>query len=421
MAGEQGQRSSGRRELEEAILPALFSKLDRAFPEFGWKRTKDGWVATNEEFTKSRWGARPDRVISNVAQGFFIHGTGQTHWLAYLNDGTFPRGTTWSRSVDDLARRAGVPRAPRHPGSPLDELWENLRGSLEGEHSTVGAAYLKNRGFDPSFADDFELGFISSRSTAIGNNKSLHARLLRAHLLTVPPDDLSRWDARVVGCWRDEKGRAAALWGRSVDSREPRYVVTGARPPLYGAHRLKGARRVVVVEGLLDALRLQTLGIAAVAVGGADVGEDALDCLERLGVEEAVVALDADAAGKLGRRRLTERLLRRAGTFTVSIVPTSAFGAAKDVDELARQGGLDAWRTAESARESWLSWRVDHDLADARTAADRVVALRALGTLCREALRAWPAEVGEATRRLAERTGIHLEFVELVVSGERER
>ena len=43
---------------EERVLPALFDRLDVAFPEFGWKQTSRGWVATNREHTKTLTGAR---------------------------------------------------------------------------------------------------------------------------------------------------------------------------------------------------------------------------------------------------------------------------------------------------------------------------------------------------------------------------
>ncbi len=44
--------------LENAVQPALFHKLDVAFPEFGWKRTAREWIAADRAFTKERFGAR---------------------------------------------------------------------------------------------------------------------------------------------------------------------------------------------------------------------------------------------------------------------------------------------------------------------------------------------------------------------------
>src|SRR5450759_1029970 len=49
--------------LENEVLPALFERLDAAFPEFGWKRTSRGWTATDRDFTKTLTGARPGRVV----------------------------------------------------------------------------------------------------------------------------------------------------------------------------------------------------------------------------------------------------------------------------------------------------------------------------------------------------------------------
>jgi hypothetical protein len=52
---------------EDEVLPVLTERLDTAFPEFGWRRDANGWVATNEEFTHTALGARADRVVCHGA------------------------------------------------------------------------------------------------------------------------------------------------------------------------------------------------------------------------------------------------------------------------------------------------------------------------------------------------------------------
>ena len=68
------EASSLVRYLENAVQPALFDKLDLAFPEFCWKRTTRGWIATDRAFTKERFGARPDPLVCNRPLGFLIYG-----------------------------------------------------------------------------------------------------------------------------------------------------------------------------------------------------------------------------------------------------------------------------------------------------------------------------------------------------------
>src|SRR4051812_24808908 len=60
----------------EEVLPALAQRLDTAFPEFGWRRDRRGWVASNEEMTHRAFGVRAERVVAHgpAPRGFLIHG-----------------------------------------------------------------------------------------------------------------------------------------------------------------------------------------------------------------------------------------------------------------------------------------------------------------------------------------------------------
>src|SRR5438094_1320298 len=77
----------------DSVLPALAEQLDRAFPEFGWRRDSRGWVATNEQTTHRVLGVRADRVVAHgpAPRGFLVHGGEQMIWTAYVNGGAVPR------------------------------------------------------------------------------------------------------------------------------------------------------------------------------------------------------------------------------------------------------------------------------------------------------------------------------------------
>src|SRR5690349_12375199 len=95
---------------EREVLPALMSRLDQAFPEFGWHRDSRGWVATSAEYTRATLGARPDRVIchGDAPRAFLVHGQGAVLWTTYLNDGQPARGRDFVAAVRALAERAAV-------------------------------------------------------------------------------------------------------------------------------------------------------------------------------------------------------------------------------------------------------------------------------------------------------------------------
>lgn len=107
----------------ETVLPTLAERLDQAFPEFGWRRDTRGWVATNEQHTHARLGARAERVVAHgpAPRGFLVHGGDPMLWTAYINGDTVPRGADFVRAVRKLAERAGVDPSPLdHPSRATD-------------------------------------------------------------------------------------------------------------------------------------------------------------------------------------------------------------------------------------------------------------------------------------------------------------
>src|SRR5919206_5326260 len=95
---------------EREVLPALMSRLDQAFPEFGWRRDAHGWVATSAEYTRSSLGARPDRVVchGDAPRGFLIHGQGAVLWTTYVNDATPASGRTSTSAAPARAAHSGI-------------------------------------------------------------------------------------------------------------------------------------------------------------------------------------------------------------------------------------------------------------------------------------------------------------------------
>jgi len=96
--------------LADEVLPALFDRLDQAFPEFGWvRRRADTWEASDDRFTHGRFGCRPDRVFAKRGgHGFgWAGGEGQS-WVDYVG-GAGCRGEAFKAAVTKLAGLAGVP------------------------------------------------------------------------------------------------------------------------------------------------------------------------------------------------------------------------------------------------------------------------------------------------------------------------
>ncbi len=124
----------------------------------------------------------------------------------------------------------------------------------------------------------------------------------------------------------DEHGRLVAYCGRSVAAEPPRYrFPAGFRKSavLFNYHRAAAGsdRRVVVVEGFFDCMRMHQAGFCAVvALMGAALSQQQADLLAgRFG--EIVLMLDGDPAGQAGARDAAARLMRRCSVHRVILAP----------------------------------------------------------------------------------------------------
>lgn len=122
----------------------------------------------------------------------------------------------------------------------------------------------------------------------------------------------------------DEKGSLVAYAGRWPGDETPddggeKYKL----PPgfkksavLFNLHRVKGSEHLVVVEGFFSVLRLQELGIPAVALMGTALSEHQEKLLQESGVKSITLMLDGNKAG----REAVEKVLPRfAKHFSVMV------------------------------------------------------------------------------------------------------
>lgn len=140
-----------------------------------------------------------------------------------------------------------------------------------------------------------------------------------------------RGDA-VVLPWHDRTGKVINIKYRKIIDKTFFYSKGGkpVKQYLYGAFAVRniGATIIAITESEIDALYLWTLGIPAVAVGGASLSEQQQQELLLLGIETLIIATDMDTVGE----RFAEVLaLELGGYMDVKrmILPTGK----KDVNE----------------------------------------------------------------------------------------
>lgn len=391
--------ATGQETLDRDILPRVFSSLDSVFPEFGWKRARGGWVATNGRFTRERLGARPERVVARMQAGFLVYGDRSYHWLEYLAGGVFPRGPEWWSVIGQLGARVGVQLAPAGSVSPRAKALEVIVDALQGGEAVE--RYLAARGTAVPAA---WFGLLPAEPVDLLERAGFSKEEVAASRIVRD----TRWRGRVCSPWKDELGRLSSLWGRAVVDDDPKYLVlAGGSPAFFGAdvavaaaRRSKAAHGVVVVEGMFDALALRSAGLdEAAAVGRAGLSAEALKALETVG--EATLVLDSDSAGKAGTVRALEEWARNLSPVRLSVAHLGF--DVKDPDDLLRRRGADAFRELLAQRQPAASAYVAAFLDDANTDADVLgVARRVLPFLSSVAV-CHPLEAAMATELLTRR------------------
>ena len=334
-------------------------------------------------------------------------------------------GLGFTDAVEYLASRAGMQLryeeggGPSRPGEEpgrrrrlLDAhriAEEFYREQLVQPAAAAARAFLAERGFDRSAADDFGVGFAPQGWD--GLLRHLRGRGFTEAELTVSGlvsqgqrGIYDRFRGRLVWPIREVTGETVGFGARRLFDEDtgPKYLNTPETPLYRKSHVLYGIdlakreisreKQVVVVEGYTDVMAMHLSGVrTAVATCGTAFGPDHARIVRRLvgdsggagGVQlaggssvggEIVFTFDGDAAGqKAALRAFGEDQAFTAQTF----VAVEASGM--DPCELRQARGPDAVRALVSSRQPLFEFVIRSTLAahDLRTAEGRVGALRA--------------------------------------------
>lgn len=225
---------------------------------------------------------------------------------------------------------------------------------LNSPEGSVARDYLAKRGVTESTRRRFGLGYSPSEWDGLYRHlqaKGYHDQelLLKSGLFRKGKND-SLYDlfrSRLMFPIFDALGRVIAFGGRVLDDSLPKYINSPETPVytkgrhLYALNLAKASRekRLVIVEGYMDALSMHQAGIdfAVASLGTALTPNQAL--LIRKYTEEVIIGFDADAAGQSAAIRSLETLSARGLKVTVLIVPDG-----KDPDEFIRRHGPERFR-----------------------------------------------------------------------------
>ena len=284
-------------------------------------------------------------------------------------------GMSFIDAVKELAAAAGMevpapdPRAAEKAQRRDDSTaimdkaagWfhEQLVGgaALAGRDAGEALSYLHRRDITDDLIAAFQIGF--APASRMGDTPHLIARGLPAEplaelgLVKRNADTGSTYDffrRRIMIPIHDARGKTIAFGGRIVGAGEPKYLNSPDTPvfdkgrTLFNLHRAapkaRATGRLVVVEGYFDVIGLARAGIEeSVAPNGTALTEAQLALCWKL-VDEPIVCMDGDKAGRKAAVRAAIRSLPvlAPGKGLRFVFPE----AGQDPDDVARAGGAVA-------------------------------------------------------------------------------
>jgi len=274
-------------------------------------------------------------------------------------------GLDYPTAVREIAAKVGIAvpdvrTAGPDPNEPLysalstaaDWFAKRLR---ESDDARAARDYLDGRDLGDEVRDQYQLGFAPPRGEELLDalkNLGVEDDVVKKAGLVTERDDKSvvpRFRGRLIFPIADVRGRVVGFGGRILGEGEPKYLNSPETPVfhkgtlLYGLDRARGAVRTeglaVLVEGYVDAIRLQIAGIAnAVAPLGTSLTAEQARLLRRY-TKQVALAYDADAPGQKSSFRNADELLRQGASVSVVTLP-----AGEDPDTLVRKGGAEAFK-----------------------------------------------------------------------------
>lgn len=306
-------------------------------------------------------------------------------WLDFMQK---VEGMDFQIALQELASVAGVELSPysqeayrvyTRRADILEDAQELFKNELESQIKHDGAVmkYLADRGYSFQEALDMELGAYTSRKALqeyLKGKGYSEQEVRESGLLTGGFGE----EYQLAFLWRDASGRAIGLVSRSFLSEDElkargfsgkyRYSYGMEKDKgLIGFTSVRGSEKIILLEGVLDALYLNHKGFKSVAVGGTSLSAPQLQALQLAGCKELLLAMDMDDAGYGATEKIIKSLTGSSLRAYVISLPEDF----KDADELVRNRGAEAFQEAVTQAERWPSWLARRIIFRHDTATDR--------------------------------------------------
>jgi len=364
--------------IKSELYPALFDRIDQAFPEHKFTRFPGGWRSNT--YLNGSPHKRADKVVvSNKTPGRILEQGGDN--LSLVDYIIRRDNLNFIEAVKYLADIAGlqVPRDPefneeayrakQEEASLLEQANSYFTYCLENAPGAEPVrAYLGSRGYRQETIKAMELGYIPPQEKLIKHLKekgysqelisrsiTLNSGIGKTHSLTIP--------------YRSG-GTLKGFKFRTIGDHKPKYLNSTGLDRIGGFFNissLKGDKDLVIVEGELDALHATALGVDnVVATGGSSVSDSQIKDAIRKGAKSFTLCFDYEAGkeGKTARRvNSVYNVITENRVNKVYIVEFPHIGERKtDPDSLIRERGIGAFKKAIAEAIPYHTYRLQEIL-----------------------------------------------------------
>ena len=215
--------------------------------------------------------------------------------------------------------------------------------------------YLKNRNFNQSTIDAFNLGYSTPSPKALLENlqkNNLNANALKQSGLFYESDKgyFDRFRSRLIFPINDKAGKIIAFAGRIIDNNQniAKYINSPETPiynkskTFYGLDKASDSIRknkfVIIVEGYFDLMRLYQNGLNnVVAISGTSFTDQHASIIKQY-TENIFIAFDGDNPGIKSAIKTGYILIKNSLSPKIIIIPES-----QDPDDYVQENGIDAF------------------------------------------------------------------------------
>lgn len=345
--------------LDQDVYPALYAKADKFFPEFAFRRTRQGWQSTTTLKADGSGGTQTGKV--------YLY-EGAIHCLKDYRLDKAP--SLWSylaereglRNNKDivqyLSELSGVPlpnrpavtsRKPKkgvHP-AVLASAHRFMQGCLQQQESEAGNVrdYLHGRGYSPAETRAMQLGYLPSKQTLRGQLLSEgHSPACVKFFMNKLNKSVGESHQLAIPCYGAGQ-RLAGFTFRSLHQETgDKYLnMAGLKKSVALLDFPTGTKDLTIVEGVFDAKIAKARGLnAVVPINGTHLNEAQVNEIAARGVEKITLCLDNDKAGRRATWNMVRKVLQKCPNVRLFVARLPK--GVKDPDELMKTQGAQAFQ-----------------------------------------------------------------------------